>query len=293
MNVLGLGVATLDLIVQTDALPPLNGKISAQYYSVHPGGNCANTLVALARLGVATSIVTKISNHLFGHYLLSLLGAENVSTLHVQRESDQPSISLVTLVGDNRSIMSCSPFDTSGTVSLENVTLDGADLLYLDGRFVQSARILAQEAHKRKIPVVLDAEKIKKLHAEDLLSYATIVITPENYHEDTTDQTLHTNLDFILAQGPQIVITTLGSQGSVCKTADHYLRTSAQHTQVKDTTGAGDAFIGGFIYAYLSHPEWNLQKKLCFASAVASHKCQYRGAQTGLPRKADLPEFFR
>lgn len=56
-------------------------------------------------------------------------------------------------------------------------------------------------------------------------------------------------------------------------------------TELIDTTGAGDAFIGAVLYAICAGmpPE----KMLPFASQVAAANCRALGARSGLPWRAD------
>lgn len=64
-------------------------------------------------------------------------------------------------------------------------------------------------------------------------------------------------------------------------------------SELVDTTGAGDAFIGAIIYAICANmaPE----KMLPFAAQVAAVKCRALGARTGLPHRTDphLASFIR
>ena len=55
-----------------------------------------------------------------------------------------------------------------------------------------------------------------------------------------------------------------------------------------DSTGAGDAFRGGFIAALLQHGPEDVEVLLRMANAVAALKCRTAGAQEGLPHAAEL-----
>jgi sugar/nucleoside kinase (ribokinase family) len=58
----------------------------------------------------------------------------------------------------------------------------------------------------------------------------------------------------------------------------------------RDTTGAGDAFHGGFLYGFLTGED--LETSLRFANAVAAMKCSALGARTALPTPAALKTFL-
>ncbi len=59
----------------------------------------------------------------------------------------------------------------------------------------------------------------------------------------------------------------------------------------RDTTGAGDAFHGGFLYGLLTGED--LETSLRFGNAVAAMKCSALGARTALPTKSELDQFLR
>lgn len=53
-----------------------------------------------------------------------------------------------------------------------------------------------------------------------------------------------------LARGARLAVITRGAAGSLATNGEWTLRTEAVGTVVSDTTGAGDAFIAGFLDAY-------------------------------------------
>jgi sulfofructose kinase len=63
-----------------------------------------------------------------------------------------------------------------------------------------------------------------------------------------------------------------------------------------DTTGAGDAFHGAFIYGMLGFfqdTKWDLHKVATFANAVAAINCQTLGGRRGLPDLAQVENLIR
>ena len=55
-----------------------------------------------------------------------------------------------------------------------------------------------------------------------------------------------------------------------------------------DTTGSGDAFIGGIIYGLLFQELWSKDKLLRFASYIAMCKLKGIGARSSLPFLAEI-----
>jgi sugar/nucleoside kinase (ribokinase family) len=81
-----------------------------------------------------------------------------------------------------------------------------------------------------------------------------------------------------------LIVATLGAEGSVALLDGRVIRTPALAVEVVDTTGAGDAFRGGFVAGWLrSDGRERVEVLLRQANAVAGLSCRGRGAQGALP----------
>jgi ribokinase len=79
----------------------------------------------------------------------------------------------------------------------------------------------------------------------------------------------------------EVVVVTRGEKGCGVWTSKACFSAPGLYVQAVDTTGAGDAFHGGFIYAMLQG--WDLRRVATFANAVAAINCQTLGGRRGLP----------
>ena len=61
-----------------------------------------------------------------------------------------------------------------------------------------------------------------------------------------------------------------------------------QSEEIIDTTGCGDAFIGGIIYGLLTKKSWSRDKLLRFASYIAMCKLKGIGARSSLPYLSEI-----
>jgi sulfofructose kinase len=129
-----------------------------------------------------------------------------------------------------------------------------------------------------------------------LLRYIDVIVASEGFPERLTG---HKDTGSALAAmareyEPAVACVTLGSSGSLAMCQRREIRTPAFDVTVVDSTGAGDAFRGGFISGYLqAGPEAEVADVLTFATAVAALKCRSLGARDGLPRAADVEQFLR
>ena len=94
-----------------------------------------------------------------------------------------------------------------------------------------------------------------------------------------------THLDHALQRistrfGCRLTAATLGQDGVLAWDGERLLHNAAYRVAVSDTTGAGDIFHAGFIYALLQ--DWPLQRQLDFACAAAALNCTSAGARGGI-----------
>jgi len=91
--------------------------------------------------------------------------------------------------------------------------------------------------------------------------------------------------------GCALAASTLGPDGVVAYDGKEFLHRPAFDVKVADTTGAGDIFRSGFIYALLQG--WPLEEQLDFASAAGGTNCTGHGARGCIAPVAQLREMMR
>ena len=287
-SVLGIGIATMDYLLTVPAYPAKDTKIHCTSWIKQGGGNCANTLVALSRLGMNTHMYTCIGKDSVGNEIKKSLETEGVSTDYIIESGDTSPLSVV-IVGsedNSRTIIHRQGAHYRYPLPLDKTILQNKDLLFCDGRFAPAALPYAIEAREQNIPVFVEAEK-HEADIEKLIPYGDIlVISRDYYNEVFGDKNFQLNLARLQNKGPGIIILTLGEQGSLCYTGKTLIQQKSHETKVVDTTGAGDAFNAGFIFGIVH--KWSIDKCLNFASRIAAIKCTKPGARSGLPYTDDV-----
>lgn len=96
----------------------------------------------------------------------------------------------------------------------------------------------------------------------------------------------------MLKAGPKVVVITAGVEGSwvFSEGGESFHQPSFNVPEVVDTTGAGDAYHGAFLYGMLNH--YGLLKCARFASAVAAINTQKLGGRSALPTLAEAAAFL-
>ncbi|KAK2401261.1 ribokinase [Trifolium repens] len=346
-TVVGCGSLSVDFLATVAAYPKPDDKIRTTTLKVQGGGNAGNALTCLARLGLNTRIISKIADDSQGRGILDELRADGVDTsfLVVSEEGTSPFTYII--VDNKTKTRTCIhtpgyppmiPQDLSESSLLS--ALDGASIVYFDGRLYETALVVAHEAARKNIPILIDAERPRE-GLDDLLKLADYVVCSAKFPKAWTEaSTVPQALVSILLRLPNVkfVTVTLGKDGclmlersvnaspsieevdvdnllkslelrkdksasiptcissSVAKlkaegigtvTGKLYIGTaeSIPPSELIDTTGAGDAFIGAVIYAICS--KFSPEKMLAFAANVVCAKCKDLGARSGLPYRAD------
>jgi len=92
----------------------------------------------------------------------------------------------------------------------------------------------------------------------------------------------------------QMIVLTKGKEGSTLFTKTNSYHCPSYDVDVLDTTGAGDAFIGAFLYQYAKHEHHSIdyQSILSFANATAAIVVSHFGAIPSLPTIFDVEQFM-
>ena len=95
-----------------------------------------------------------------------------------------------------------------------------------------------------------------------------------------------------LGNGVTLVVVKCGSRGAVAEDADgHRLEVAAHALElVRDTTGAGDAFDAGFLYAWRQH--WPLARSLAWGNACGGLSTRSLGGMDGQATVAEVQAFL-
>lgn len=345
-TVVGCGGVTLDFLAAVAAYPKPDDKIRSTSLKVQGGGNAGNALTCAARLGLNARLISKVADDSQGRGILEELESDGVDTSFlVVSEGNSPFTYII--VDSQTNTRTCihtpgyppmMPADLSQRSLLS--ALDRARLAYFDCRLHETALVIAQEAVRKKIPILVDAEK-KREGLDDLLNLADYVVCTAKFPQVWTEApSVPCALVSMFLRLPKlkVVIVTLGEDGCIMLERSGNNGTESEEMDVDilvellkqkkddslslptcvsssftklrakgigtmsgrlsigtaekippseliDTTGAGDAFIGAVLYAICA--DMPPEKMLPFASQVAAFGCRALGARSGLPHRTD------
>lgn len=300
-----------------DFIPDRPGRIvDVEHFTPRPGGAPANVAVTMTRLGATPWFLSRVARDDFGEHLADRLSSEGVPGRFVQRDPDRrTTLAFVTHDADAERAFTfyrenaADAHITASTVPAG--TLDAVDTVCVGGVLLttEPARTelfdLVDRATDHDCTVVFDPNTRPELWAdetesldvlESMLDRVDVVKTSADdfarFDYPTDPDALATAL---LERGPHTVLLTRGSAGATLHaTADApWGEGTWSHAGYPvdpvDTTGAGDAFLGGFLAAL---DETTAPGELLgFANAVAALATTEPGAWAGLPHRESVDAF--
>ena len=297
-DMIGFGNPFQDLIVELDQLPPTNVNICMRNYVFQGGGNVPTATVAAGRLGLKAAILGVAGDDMFGHANVADFEYNHVDTSHLKLDKGKRTDFCVCV--SERAINGKEFISRPGDYSpLEVEELDEA--------FIKSCRILhigdmltpakfqaADWVHEAGGLVSIDAAYYRPDIYENY-RYLDIFIASETYFnsmcQDKGEMTCEQAARMIHAQGPEIVIFTLGEKGCQGTYGDTYFELPAFTVDAMDSTGAGDVFHGAFNYSYLQG--WDVPACARFSSGVSAIKCTRLGGRAGIPLKETVEKYLK
>ena len=280
-KVVGLGACVLDTLISCDSYPAEDKKQKAESIFLSGGGPVGNALVVMSKLGVKAEVIGGFGSDNAGKYLLDDfkkygVGVENATVV----EGATSFTSYIVLAKDKAS-RTCV-FDRGSVPDEPNFlklsALDNADVLHLDGNYLECALAAAKYAKENGVKVSLDAGGLYA-GIERLLPYVDILIPSAEFALGLTKKSTIEAAMYALNEkySPEILVITDGSNGGYYMQNGQAVHYESVKVKAVDTNGAGDTFHGAFVAAHtlgMTTPE------ACrFASNVAAYKCTNQGAR--------------
>lgn len=296
MTVIVFGSINTDLALGVGHLPRPGETVLTAGYQAVPGGKGCNQAVAAARLGVARGIevrmVGAVGDDAMAAIPLAALHNAGVDTKSVRICAEPTGLAAVMVAADGENAIVVAS-GANRSVRAEQL----AD--------VQAGDVLVCQMEVPVAETAAALQKAKAAGALTLLNLAPFGELPEAAW-DAVDYWIVNELEAAgLARQigltattdfPALaralarrlgahLIATLGRAGAIAVTpAGEVWQAAALPVQVVDTTGAGDAFVGGLATALAERR--SLPETLRLASAAAGLACTSFGAQTALPSAA-------
>ena len=254
--------------------------------SIQTGGSAANTVHGIAKLGGRCGYIGKISEDEFGNFYVEDFRNNNINTHFYYSETG---------TGHATGLISPDSERTFGTylgaameLTAEEMTHEifrDYGILHIEGYLVQNHALIEAAmsiAKQNGLLVSIDMASFNIVEANiDFLhriirEYVDIVFANE---EEATSLTGKNPKEALLeiAEMCSIAVVKLGAHGSMIKSGDRIIHINAISAKSIDTTGAGDIYAAGFLYALTENLDLEVAGKI--GSLLAGNVVEIIGAK--------------
>jgi sugar/nucleoside kinase (ribokinase family) len=292
----GFGLNAVDHLVVVPEYPGFDTKTRLSEHRQSPGGQTATALVALQRLGVQTAYAGRFGSDEEGKLGLRSLSEAGVNLQFAEViEGARTQIAFIiidgrtgerTIIWDRDERLAYKPEEAPIQLATQG------RVMHLDAHDPPACVRMAQAARAEGTLVSADIDNIYPGLPELLPLIDILICSKEFPHRLTGISDGRTSLVELKSRyGNQLVGMTLGHEGAMIYSEGQFIHSPAYEVPggCHDTTGAGDAFRGGFLFGLLKGED--IETTLKIANAVAGLKCRALGARTALPARAELEEF--
>ncbi len=292
-DAVGFGLNAVDHLIVVPEYPLFDTKMRFIEHRFSAGGQTATAMVALQRLGMKTAYAGRFGSDPEGQFGLATVRDAGVDVSYaevIQEARTQIAFIMIdersgerTIVWDRDNRLAYKPEDAPAELAS-----DGR-VLHLDAHDPAACVQMAKAARETGTIVTADIDNIYSGLPELLPLIDVLLVSKEFPHRMTGISDERASLVELKARcGCRIVGMTLGERGCVVYTEGVFLESAAFLVPggCRDTTGAGDAFRGGFLFGLLTGEE--IEDSLRLGNAVAALKCRSLGARTSLPTKSEL-----
>ena len=297
-DAVGFGLNAVDHLIVAPEYPAFDTKMRLLDHKQSAGGQTATAMVALRRLGLKTAYAGRFGSDAEGKFGFQTLKDDHVN-VDFAEVVDGARNQLAFIIIDARTGERTIIWDRDEKLAYkpdEAPSEFGAmgRVLHLDAHDPPACVRVAEAARASGTIVSADIDNVYE-GLPELLPLIDILIGSKEFPRRVTGITDERSALVELKQrySCAVVGMTIGADGAVVYCDGSFIESQgfAAPGGCRDTTGAGDAFHGGFLYGLLTGE--NIETSLRLGNAVAAMKCSALGARTALPTCPELEKFLR
>ena len=282
MKILGIGNAIVDVICKVDEsfikennLTKSTMKLvdeselkkllsTLKIEQTVSGGSVANSIVGLSQLGNKVGFIGKVSDDQFGNRYEEGLKKENVDFFYSKKKEETPTGTCLILITPDSERTMVTFLGTAGKISEKDINVDAvkkSEILFLEGYLwdegepkkafekainksnkvaMSLSDLFCVERHKHHfLELVKNKVDITFANEQEIIS----LIDAKNF-DDVIDFSKKIN---------KLMVITRGKKGALAVNENEVVECSAKdNLKIKDLTGAGDLFAGGFLHGLIN-----------------------------------------
>ena len=301
-KIVGVGSLVVDITAYANHLPVDGETTLGSRLKLGPGGKGNNQMTAAHRAGAEVKIISNVGDDFLADILLKHYETEDMSKEYIGIvEGSETSGALIEVneeTAQNRIIV----------VKAVNEQISAADVIKADKDFADCDAVLTQletsmesilqckeMAKKYDKPFILNPAPFQKI--PDSLFGGVDYITPNETEAEffsgvpvMDEESAEKAALKLLEKGAKNVVITLGKNGVFYTNGKEKLMVPSIKVNAVDTTGAGDAFNGGFATAIASGSD--IKTALRFANCVGALSVTKPGTSPAMPFKDEISALY-
>lgn len=297
------GSFVAELTSRVDRLPRPGETLISDHFKLGAGGKGSNQAVATRRAGGNIVFMAKVGTDLLSNIAKEHYAREGFNPKYIVTDDKYPTgVAIINVdknTGENSIILVPGVCEhcTSEDIALFRNEIESCDifLAQLEAN-IDAVAEAVQIAWDNKKTIVVNTAPAREL-PDDILSKITIVIPNE------TEAAVLTKVEVVdrnsaekaarvfFDKGIPYVIITLGKNGCYVSDGKHGEMIDSIPVRTIDTTGAGDAFIGGLVTALAE--DIPLNSAVRFATATAALSTTKQGTAVAMPYRNEIDELVR
>ncbi|HHT24299.1 MAG TPA: ribokinase [Clostridiaceae bacterium] len=301
-RIMVFGSFVVDLMGRGPHLPVPGETVKGTFFKMGPGGKGFNQGVAAHKAGGDVTMITKLGKDTFANIAVDAMKELNMDTSHLLwSEEHGTGVALIEVddtTGQNAIMVipsACNDIFDEEVDNLEGI-LDDSDYLLtqLETNMSSIEKIVDMAYRKNKI-IIMNTAPFQPV--EDELLRKINIVTPNEVEAElltgvkVVDQTSASEAaDHFFQKGVKSVVITMGGKGAFVSDGNKEMIIPPFKVEVLDTTGAGDAFNGGFVAALAEGKD--IFEASIFASAVAALSVQKMGTTPSMPTREEVDAFL-
>jgi fructokinase len=322
-KVISFGEMLVDMLSNRISDAKDNGQ---EHFTKFPGGAPANVAAAVARLGGKSYFTGKLSRDMFGRFLKNAIAEMGVKTDYIRYSDDKKTaLAFVSLDEEGERSFEFYRDDTADLdfkiSDFNPCWFDGSGIFHICSNTLTTTKIFKTTLAGLKLAksagwlVSFDVNLRLNLWREganpasriwQCLALSDIIkLSKEELEYLSLGEDRNITINRMFKNGGAVVIVTDGA-----KPIHYYIKDiksvyEPPTVQIVDSTGAGDAFVGGLLYSFAKEkitPEklskMNVNSKtlieaIKFASLCGAYAVTKKGALTSLACQSDITSFSR
>ncbi|MDP9800447.1 ribokinase [Arcanobacterium wilhelmae] len=297
MDIAVIGSNMVDLISYIHRMPKEGETIEAPDFKLGCGGKGANQAVAAARLGSEVLMLTRVGNDMFADNTIANFEANGIDTRYVLRTEATSGVapifvdpeshnSIIIVKGANARL---TPADIDAAA--EDIAQCKLIVLQLEVP-LETVYYAIEFGKKHGIPVLLNPAPAAPDLVLEKVKDCTYFVPNESELSLLTGMPVETIDDVrnaasaLLDAGMENVIVTLGARGVIWISEAGEVMIEAEKVDARDTTGAGDAFIGCFSHHLVATGDVTASMRM--ANKYAADSVTKLGTQTSYATREEF-----